>query len=84
MTRFKRHSNSIKIKEQGCHCGSKLQPQFTVPEKRSRVNVGDESPSKSAGLGTSVQRGNKHYMFRSLAMCVLNPFSSYTSITGIQ
>ncbi|CAG7846195.1 HMG box-containing protein C19G7.04 [Serendipita indica DSM 11827] len=48
---YQRHSNSINVEKHGCHCGSRLQPQFTLPAKRARK--GDESPSKASRMQLS-------------------------------
>ncbi|KAG8816746.1 hypothetical protein FRC17_000205 [Serendipita sp. 399] len=45
---YQRHSNSIDIEKQGCHCSSRLQPQFSLPQKRTRNGKVDGSPTKSA------------------------------------
>ncbi|PVG02148.1 hypothetical protein CPB86DRAFT_780569 [Serendipita vermifera] len=47
---YKRHSNSINIEEQGCFCGSRLQPQFTPKATRPKKTTATSSKSISSDI----------------------------------
>ncbi|KAG8825853.1 hypothetical protein FRB91_007673 [Serendipita sp. 411] len=51
---YQRHSNSIDTEKHGCHCGSRLEPQFSLPQKRNRSDKADGSPTKSVSVNPKV------------------------------
>jgi len=52
LARFQRHSNSIDLEKQGCFCGSRLQPQFQLPAKKTVTRPVTNPPSALAHENT--------------------------------